>query len=81
MACLYNSLLMTNVYVTKKVSLGVINEVLLSKKKSDIKLNTHLDLLRPPMTMVIKFTDPMQFLVDISIYIKKIMSLGGGVNF
>ena len=64
------------------ISPDVVAKVLLRDENSDIQWNSLLDLLWPPPTVVIKFTYPMLWLVDIWIYMqKKIVSLGVAINF
>ena len=65
---------------TKKISLAFIAKILLRNENSEIQWSTFLDLMWPPMMDLIKFTYPMQFLVDIWIYMQKIVSLGVVVN-
>ena len=62
--------------IQKNISLAFIVKILLRNENSEIQWSTFLDLMWPPMMDLIKFTYPMQFLVDIWIYMQKIVSLG-----
>ena len=77
--CLHIILLVTNEH-TKNISLDFIANILLRNENLEIQWSTFLDLMWPPMMELIKFTYPMQFLVDIRIYMQKIVSLGVVIN-
>ena len=67
--------------IQKNISLASIVKILLRNKNSEIQWNTFLDLMWLPMMELIKFSYSMLFLVDIWIYMQKIVSLGVVVNF
>ena len=67
--------------IQKNISLASIVKILLRNKNSEIQWSTFLDLMWLPMMDLIKFSYSMLFLVDIWIYMQKIVSLGVVVNF